>query len=410
MATSEIRQLQTIIPGLPPILWLDDSNIKEQLEICRNHIIIEHPLLIIDDNVAKLHSNLIEMMTSQLSIGHILKMSHPEPTVDNIEALAHEALYSNQKFDKVISIGGGSTIDCAKGLCHLLPEPRRLPTSFEMPGKFLGKTISHVCFPTTLGSGSEISPAMIYGLENGRKTCIVDDRLVPSIVIIIPKFFHSLGRKQIVICALDGIVHAIEVVLWPQVNPLVKLLGGSACRFFFEGLKKNSENEIQNQHNEEAYKLLAYGSIFSSIALRLSRAGFAHAMAGVLGETIQIPHGQIVGIILFILLKQHRNQFVSDCLKGLWSETSSLSYESLTTGLDSLIKETLPDDLSLKADIPNNETINHWSDLILGDSRANLQIWDLSKQHIPEIINKVVGILWSRRKKFGENKSGTANY
>lgn len=346
--------------------------------------------LIFDQKVIDLNPCVRAVIHQLFEVACEWPVSRPEPTSYEIEDASREI----RKFSPnlVVSVGGGSTIDFAKGISHLVPEIRSLPNLFESPGKF-STALPHVAFPTTSGPGTEISPAMIYRRPDGRKMAIVDERLIPEKVIISTDLLVSLPPFETACCVFDGICHCVEILLNPSCPYIAQELATVALSVFLSELMN-----CQMEHKNIFYRLkIAEASLLSSLALRITGAGVSHIISGPISRLIEVPHGVLVSSILLPFLWH----FVSNKHeKRLVYLAEKFGYEKVQDFVESLF--SLFQDTVLKWIDPiknqiDTKTRKNWALEALSSPRlVNLQ-WNLDLNEVLFLLDQSIAMLQTRK-------------
>lgn len=189
------------------------------------------------------------------------------------------------KFDLIISIGGGSTIDVAKCIKLFMDKNE----FYKLPYKI--NKIKNIAIPTTAGTGSESTQfAVIY--KNNRKYSIDNNHLLPEIVILNYKFLISLPEYYKKTTMLDALCQAIESY-W--------------CNFATDESKQNSENAIKMilenmdgyiENQKESLEKMLIASNYAGKAINVTRTTAPHAMSYKITDLYNVPHGQAVALCL----------------------------------------------------------------------------------------------------------------
>lgn len=252
-------------------------------------------VVICDPRVAQFHPKTCDKLACLVNCIDFVVLARQEPKVIQIEEVARRAL--NAGAEIVVSIGGGSTMDTGKGVSQLLHGRSSLPESFERPGTFEA-VAPHIVFPTTAGPGAEVSPAMVFSNRNGQKIAVVDERLIPQHVVILPWLATTLPAFETACCILDGVAHSIEGAVRPDCTPAAYVTSALTLRGFLASMWTACEDPGDLAVRER----LAMVSIWSGEALRMTGVGAAHALASAVSEVVSRPHGAIVSTALVAVL------------------------------------------------------------------------------------------------------------
>ncbi len=200
--------------------------------------------------------------------------------------------------DSVISLGGGSAIDTAKGIAILLKEGGKISDyeGFQMLGR---KQTPHIAIPTTCGTGSEVTyVAVIKDWENNRKLLFGDYNIIPDVAILDPEFIKTLPPNLVAATGMDALTHAIEAMTSPQRQPIADALALHAIR-----LIKKSIIDATNSNNITQKGTLLLASNIAGIAFSNAQVGLAHAIAHTIGARYNIHHGLANSIVLPYVMK-----------------------------------------------------------------------------------------------------------
>ena len=196
--------------------------------------------------------------------------------------------------DIVVSVGGGSVIDTAKGMCMLLTEGGACGTSM-VSNCCPGPRPPHVVIPTTAGTGSEVTNvAVIMDKEMGQKRLIVENFNVPRLAILDPKMTAKLPKLLTAGTGMDAMTHAVESLHALPHEPITDALGLHAIRLLYKYLPVCVENGTD---------LVARGQVqiaatMAGWAFGIAGVGNVHALAHSIGAVAHVPHGFANGILL----------------------------------------------------------------------------------------------------------------
>ena len=215
-------------------------------------------------------------------------------TVDAATAFAREL-----KADCIVSVGGGSVIDTAKGVCVTLKNGGQANDYLN----FLVLTepqTPHIAVPTTAGTGSEVTNiAVLTSKGAGRKLFIVDPRIMPNMAILDPRMTMFLPNDMTVSTAMDAMTHAIEAMTSTMSNPICDGLALQAIRMINENLPL----VVADGTNEKARLMMQIAATMAGWAFTIAQVGLAHGMAHTLGALHHVPHGVACGIVIPKVMK-----------------------------------------------------------------------------------------------------------
>jgi alcohol dehydrogenase class IV len=215
-----------------------------------------------------------------------------DPDLDSVQAAVEAAI--DLKADCIVSVGGGSVIDSAKGVCVTLKNGGKI-TDHVRQSVLIEPQTPHICIPTTSGTGSEVTrDAVLTNKSSGRKVFISDQAIVPNVAILDPRMTISLPSGLTASTAMDALTHAVESVTSSWNNPVCDALALHAIRLITENLLL----VITDGKNEKARLNMQIAATLAGWAFSVAHTGLAHAMAHTVGTLYHVPHGVGCGIML----------------------------------------------------------------------------------------------------------------
>lgn len=217
---------------------------------------------------------------------------HENPSTRDVQAGVHEA----KRFepDLLVGLGGGSSMDCAKGINFIYSCGGKLEDYWGI-NKATAEMLPMIGVPTTAGTGSEAqSFALITHAELRKKMACGDRRAACRVALLDPKLTLTQPPRVTALTGIDAISHAIESYVCTKSNPL------SACysREAWELLSHGFPAVMQNPHDLDARGQVQLGAYFAGLAIETSMLGAAHALANPLTSHFGVVHGQAVGVML----------------------------------------------------------------------------------------------------------------
>ena len=196
--------------------------------------------------------------------------------------------------DIVVSVGGGSVIDTAKGICILLTEGGNL-RDFNGVQLLSRPQIPHVVIPTTAGTGSEVTNvAVIMDKEMGQKRLVVENFNVPRLAILDPKMTAKLPKLLTAGTGMDAMTHAVESLHALPHEPITDALGIHAIRLLYKYLPVC----VENGSDLVARGQVQIAATIAGWAFGLAGVGNVHALAHSIGAVAHVPHGFANGILI----------------------------------------------------------------------------------------------------------------
>ncbi|MBI5950677.1 MAG: iron-containing alcohol dehydrogenase [Chloroflexi bacterium] len=210
------------------------------------------------------------------------------------EVMAGVQAYQNERCNVIVAVGGGSPMDCAKGI-GIASANKRHVLQFEgvdqvpVPGPPL------ICIPTTAGSSADVSQfAIITDLERKVKIAIVSKTVVPDVALIDPVTTTTMDAELTACTGMDALAHAIESFVSNAHSPITDLHAMEAIRLVADNLlaviAKPEDVGLRSQ--------MMLGSLYAGLAFSNASLGAVHAMAHSLGGFLDFPHGKTNAILL----------------------------------------------------------------------------------------------------------------
>jgi alcohol dehydrogenase class IV len=244
-------------------------------------------LIVTDPGVRK--AGLLDKMVESLereNIGYgIFDDVVPNPSAQHIERGAEA--WRERRFECVIAVGGGSSIDTAKGVAAMATNPGSI-LDYEGVGRLPNATVPLIAVPTTAGTGSEVTSATIVtNTEQKFKAAVISPHLYPRLALLDALLTLQLPQPLTAATGMDALTHAIESYTSKSANPVsqgmalqaVRMIGRHLTRAYFVGTDAESREQM----------LVA--SMIAGAAFSQSRLGNVHAISHTLGGVFNIAHG-----------------------------------------------------------------------------------------------------------------------
>lgn len=217
----------------------------------------------------------------------------PNPTIQNIEEGLQ--LYKDNDCDVIIALGGGSSMDCAKGIGARVARPKKSIPQMKGVLKVMKKLPPLVAIPTTSGTGSEATlAAVISNPEKKEKYPINDPVLIPHYAVMDPSLTVGLPKHITSTTGMDALTHAVEAYIGSENTRNTKKYAIEATQLIFKYLKRayDQGDDIEARNNMQRASLLA------GMAFTRAYVGYVHAIAHSLGGFYGVPHGLANAVIL----------------------------------------------------------------------------------------------------------------
>lgn len=224
------------------------------------------------------------------------------PTTDHVEAGTRVA--ADSRIDLIVGLGGGSAMDCAKGINFLLTNGGKME-DYWGNHKASKPMLPSVGIPTTAGTGSEAqSFALIAQSDTHIKMACGDEKAHFRSVILDPELTGTMPRSVAVATGLDAISHAVESYVSTARNPVSDMYAREAWRL----LSGNFEASLDDRADLEVRGMMQLGAYLAGAAIECSMLGAAHACANPLTARYDITHGIAVAAMLPAVVRFNESQ------------------------------------------------------------------------------------------------------
>lgn len=222
----------------------------------------------------------------------------PNPTIDNIEEALK--LYNDNQCDCIIAFGGGSPIDCAKGVGARVARPNKPVQKMKGVLKVLKRIPTLFAIPTTSGTGSEATlAAVISNSKTHEKYPINDHALIPHYAVFDPELTLKLPQHITSTTGVDALTHAVEAYIGKSNTKTTKKQAVEAVELIYKYLKKAYDDGSDIEAREKMQK----ASFLAGMAFTRAYVGYVHAVAHSLGGYYGVPHGLANAVILPYVLE-----------------------------------------------------------------------------------------------------------
>ena len=250
--------------------------------------------------------------------------THPNPTTVNVEE-GLEMLRAND-CDCVISLGGGSPHDCAKGIALVAANGGDI-RDYEGVDRSAKPQLPMIAINTTAGTASEMTRfCIITDVTRHIKMAIVDKHVTPVLSVNDSSLMEGMPKGLTAATGMDALTHAIEAYVSIAATPITDACALKAITMIVENLP----TAVENGSNSEAREAMAYAQFLAGMAFNNASLGYVHAMAHQLGGFYDLPHGVCNAVLL-----PHVQVFNSkvaaarlrDCAKAMNIDVSAMSNE-----------------------------------------------------------------------------------
>ena len=301
------------------------------------------PMIVTDPGViaSGLANRAIEYLAAEKIECAIFSAVNQNPR--DFQVMAGAKFYADNGCDVIIAIGGGSPMDCAKGI-GIICTNQDFILAYEgvdnvpVPGPPL------ICLPTTAGTSADVSQfAIINDVARKRKFAIISKTMVPDAALIDPEMTVTMPPYLTACTGMDALVHAIEAIASTASSRITDLHAMEAIRV----IRKALPVAVSHGDDLEARDQMMFASMEAGLAFSNASLGAVHALAHSLGGLLDMPHGECNAVLLNHVIEYNfksapdRYRLVADCLgidAGKYSD-------------DALLDAILDDIASLKSSV-----------------------------------------------------------
>ena len=237
---------------------------------------------------------------------------HCDPTTEDVERGLSVARAAD--IDLIVGLGGGSSMDCAKGINFLLTNGGRMEDYWGV-GKATRAMLPMIAVPTTAGTGSEAqSFALIAQPKSHMKMACGDPKAACRVALLDPELTLSMPATVTAATGVDALSHALETYVTTRRNPISKLFSRQA----WHSLSRGFPAVIENSQDVVARENMLLGAHLAGAAIENSMLGATHALANPLSAHCGLTHGVAIGVML-----PHVIRFNAAAVGGLYGDLAA---------------------------------------------------------------------------------------
>jgi alcohol dehydrogenase len=285
MKSFDFQQRTRVVFGAGAIERLGE--LARELNFRRTLLVADHGLLAsghVDEAVGPLEKAGVEVIRF-----HEFEVNPDSRMVEN-----GTAFVAPLKIDSIVGLGGGSSMDCAKGINFLLTNGGQM-SDYLGYGRATQPMLPMIAIPTTAGTGSEgQSYALISDADSHAKMACGDPKAAFRVALLDPVLTLSQPRSITATSGFDAIAHAVETYVTTKRNPLSELFSREAWRL----LEPNYERVLSQPDNLEARGAMQLGAYYAGVAIENSMLGATHACANPLTAHYGTAHGAAIAMLL----------------------------------------------------------------------------------------------------------------
>ena len=261
-----------------------------------------HVLIVTDKSLMNLHllDGMLEAMDAAQVAYTLYDNVTPNPT--DVQVESGVAIYRKEQCDAIVAVGGGSPMDCAKGIAARIARPHKSVQQLQGVLRILRRVPNIYAVPTTAGTGSETTiAAVITCVKDHHKASMNDISIMPRYAVLDPELTVGLPPHITATTGMDALSHAVEAYTNNTYNTkLEKELSRKAVKLIYDNLY----TAYSDGTNLEARQNMQKAAFYAGRAFSRGSVGYVHAIGHALGGMYGTPHGVAMSALLPLVMRQ----------------------------------------------------------------------------------------------------------
>ena len=252
------------------------------------------PLIVTDKGITAcgITKQISDLLKSEKMDFAVYDDTIPNPTDENVHNGV--TIYKNNKCDAIITLGGGSSHDCGKGIGLVVANGGKIH-DFEGLDKSSKPMPPYLAVNTTAGTASEMTRfCIITDLSRKVKMAIVDWRVTPNIAIDDPLLMAGMPPALTAATGMDALTHSVEAYVSTAATPMTDACAEMSIKLIAKYLRK----AVANGKDMDARENMAHAQYLAGMAFNNASLGYVHSMAHQLGGFYDLPHGECNAVLL----------------------------------------------------------------------------------------------------------------
>jgi len=254
-------------------------------------------LIVCDSFLAKMEGGPVAKVKESLDAAGVAYavFDGVEPNPKDTNVAAGLKAYQENKCDLLVTVGGGSSHDCGKGIGIAATHDGDLYKDYAGIELLTNETLPIIAINTTAGTGSEVTRhCVITNTTEKVKFVIVSWRNLPKVSINDPELMVAKPAGLTAATGMDALTHALECYVTKDPNHITDAVALHAIKLIAKYLRR----AVANGEDLEAREGMAYASLMAAMAFNNAGLGYVHAMAHQLGGLLDMPHGIANAVLL----------------------------------------------------------------------------------------------------------------
>ena len=335
---------------MPPVNVIGENALADAVATLKSYN-FKKALIVTDGFLSKsgMSDEVIKLLNKDGMEAVVFDGTNPNPTTKNVaDGLA---MLKEHKCDFVISLGGGSPHDCAKGIALCATNGDDI-SEFEGLDKTKNPQLPMVAINATAGTASEMTRfCIITDEERHVKMAIVDKNSTPILSVNDPHLMKGMPKGLTAATGMDALTHSVEAYISTAANPITDACALKAITLIVENLP----TAVAKGDDIAARDNMAYAQFLAGMAFNNASLGYVHAMAHQLGGMYDLPHGVCNAVLLPHVLDFNKTAAAArlkDVAKAMHIDVAGLSDMDAANAAIAKIRE-----LAASIDIPANLTL-----------------------------------------------------
>ncbi|WP_028497732.1 L-threonine dehydrogenase [Microvirgula aerodenitrificans] len=278
---------------IPSVNIMGTGCISEAVATIRRHG-LRRLLIVTDAGLARsgMAARIQQLLVDADIQSTVFDGAKPNPTVANVEAGL--AALKAADCDAIVSLGGGSPHDCAKGIALCATNGGHI-SDYEGVDRSTRPQLPLIAINTTAGTASEMTRFCIITDEQRHvKMAIVDRNVTPLLSVNDPALMAGMPPSLTAATGMDALTHAVEAYVSTASTPITDACALKAVDL----ISRHLRSAVANGGNAEAREQMAYAQFLAGMAFNNASLGYVHAMAHQLGGVYDLPHGVCNAVLL----------------------------------------------------------------------------------------------------------------
>ena len=256
--------------------------------------------IIHDNNRLPVRDKMIENLKKIRKV-EVLDQVFPDPRISDITEMTNSL--SEKGINVIVGIGGGSSLDSAKGVAAVLSNGGDLDDYLgaEATKEITKRDVKLILIPTTAGTGSEVTKVGVYTSRSGRKYTLAHPLLQADIALLVTEYTYSLPPMLTAATAFDSLSHALETLWNRNATPLSNRVATESAIHILKWMETAYNSSLSGEKEGRAEML--EGACMAGVAFNMTGTAAVHSISFILSEEWHVSHGVACAFTIEDILK-----------------------------------------------------------------------------------------------------------